>query len=338
MRRCFAAGMIGLAIACAWPAAAQELPAADPAAAQSPIRDLDTLVVSGVQPGPGMWKVSKGDHTLWVLGTLSPLPKRMQWESRDVEAVIAQAQEVIDPPGLTVDAKLGFFQGLALTPKLLGARKNPDGQTLQQVVPAHMYARWHVLKRKYIGSDSGIEKWRPMFAAMELYGEAIEDNGLRLGGVVSPVLKRATKEHDVPRTSTLVTVMIEDPKVALQEFRESRLDDLDCFGKTMQRLESDLGAMRERANAWAIGDIAALRALPFGDQYEACMRAGTQAGPLRKRAGDLEAQIERSWMAAAEQALTNNAVTFATLPMRELLKPDGYLAKLQAKGYAVEAP
>jgi hypothetical protein len=43
-------------------------------------------------------------------------------------------------------------------------------------------------------------------------------------------------------------------------------------------------------------------------------------------------------MAAAEAALRDNASTFALLPISELLKPDGYLAKLQARGYEVEAP
>ena len=45
--------------------------------ASSPISDMDAIVVTGVQPGPGMWKVSQGDHVMWVLGTQSPLPKQM---------------------------------------------------------------------------------------------------------------------------------------------------------------------------------------------------------------------------------------------------------------------
>ena len=43
---------------------------------------LEAVVVTGVQPGPGLWKVSKGEHVLWILGTLSPLPNQMQWDSR----------------------------------------------------------------------------------------------------------------------------------------------------------------------------------------------------------------------------------------------------------------
>jgi len=49
------------------------------------VPELETVLVTGVQPGPGMWKVSKGEHVLWVLGTLAPLPKHISWQSHDVQ-------------------------------------------------------------------------------------------------------------------------------------------------------------------------------------------------------------------------------------------------------------
>ena len=49
-----------------------------PPSAQSgdAIAELEPIVVSGVQPGPGLWKVSRGGHVLWVLCVLSPVPRR----------------------------------------------------------------------------------------------------------------------------------------------------------------------------------------------------------------------------------------------------------------------
>jgi hypothetical protein len=52
---------------------------AQAAGADDGIRTEAAVVVSGAQPGPGLWKVAKGDHVMWVLGTQSPLPKHMQW-------------------------------------------------------------------------------------------------------------------------------------------------------------------------------------------------------------------------------------------------------------------
>ena len=178
-----------------------------------------------------------------------------------------------------------------------------------------------------------------MFAAMALYEEAIDDAGLATGGIVGPVLARAAKAHKLKQTAPTVRIVIQDPKAALSEFRASHLDDIDCFSKTLDRIETDLEAMRARANAWAVGDVQALRALPYGDQNEACLKAALQAGAVRRRSGvDVDAELEQRWLAAAEQALAGNKVTFATLPMRELLRGDGYIAKLQARGYLVEAP
>lgn len=303
------------------------------------IRDMAAVVVTGVQPGPGMWKVSKGEHVLWVMGTLTPLPKGMNWLSRDAEAVIAQADEVLDPPGLTFDSDIGRFRAVLMIPSLLKARKNPDGRPLNQVLPAPLYARWSVLKARYLGRDAGVEKWRPVFAAQELYQAALKKSGLTQSGVVGPVVDKLAKAHGTKRTSTLVKIKIENPKEAIKEFSSSALADTDCFEKTIARLESDLPMMAARANAWSIGDVEALRALPYDDQNRTCINAFLESGIAQKRGmDDMPQRVEAGWLSKAEAALATNKVTFATLPIATLLRPDGYLSKLQARGYVVEAP
>lgn len=323
-------------ITLATPALAQTPPIAP---AQETIRDIDTVVVSGVQPGPGMWKVSRGEHVLWILGTLSPVPKNMSWLSRDVEATIAQSQEVLEPPSASIGTDLGMFRSLLLVPSALKARRNPDDKSLREVVPADLYARWLPLKARYIGSDRGVEKWRPVFAAQELYEAAMRRSDLALKGIVWPVVERSAKEHKVKITSSKVELKIKDPKAVLKDFANTTLSDTDCFAKTLSRIEGDIEAMRARANAWAIGDIEALRALPQGDQYEVCLRAVAASGVAQRLGfGDLRERVIQSWLANADKALLNNRVSFASLPIAELLKPDGYLARLQARGYDVEAP
>lgn len=330
--------LTGLLAIFGMPAFAQAA-AAEVEPAASEIRDLDTVVVTGVQPGPGMWKVSKGDHVMWVLGTLSPLPKKMTWRSQDAGEVIARSQEMLDVPYATIDADVGFFRRLALLPSLLGARKNPGDATLQEVLPADLYARWKVLKEKYIGRDSSAEKWRPIFAAYELYSAALRKSGLTDASVVAATVRKQAKKHDVKLTRPSIRVTVADPKAAIKDFRAAPLDDIECFRKTMDHLETDLASMTARANAWAIGDVEALRALPYSNQFETCWKALTEASFARKRGlDDTEQRVKQAWLDAAETALTNNQTTFAVLPITQLLKPDGYLARLQARGYLVEAP
>ena len=312
---------------------------ASPAGDDAGIVDMDAVVVSGRQPGPGMWKVSKGDHVLYILGTLSPLPRRMEWVSDAVEGTIARSQAVIDPPAVKLDADVGFFRGLALLPSLLKARRNPDGRSLQEVVPPDLYARWTVLKARYIGHDGGVEKWRPVFAAQKLYEAAIDKSGLSQKDVVGRVVRKAARKHGVPRLDTTVEVKIADPKGALKSFRETALADTDCFARTMVRIERDLDDMRARANAWAIGDVAALRDASFDSQYAACTRAFTQSALAERFGlGNLRARIAEKWLSTARKAIADNPVSFATLPIPLLIRPDGFIARLRKEGYTVEEP
>ena len=303
------------------------------------IRTEATVIVDGAQPGPGMWLVRNGAHDLWILGTLSPLPAKMQWQSKQVEEVIANAQEVIRPPSVSLDVKAGFFQKLTLLPAMLGARKNPDGRRLEQVVSPASYARWKVLKARYIGSDGGIEKWRPLFAAQELYQEAMKQSGLDNGKSVWPVITAAIEAHHPSVTVVKEEIVVKDPKPLLKEWSKTTLDDIACFDNTMTRIETDLDAMRARANAWATGDMAALQSLPPPYQWESCSNAITEAG-IGKRLGfgDANQKVRDKWRVAADAALNKNAVTFAAINMKDLVGPNGFLAKFKAKGYTVLAP
>jgi hypothetical protein len=295
------------------------------------------VVVSGALPGPRLWKVSRDGHVMWVLGGLAPMPKGMEWAPGKTAARLREARVVLRPPAVKVDADVGFFGGLMLLPSAMAARKNPDGKTLSQVLPPPVYARWLPLKQRYLGRDRGVEKFRPVFAAGELWEAAIERSGLTTDDLVWPRIADIVKETRPDVRRPTVKIKLEDPKKMLKQFRGTALDDTACFERTLARLEGDLDAMRQRANAWAVGDIDALRALPYVDSAQACQDAFFNAAIVKERGmGDLDARAEAAWLAEAEKALREAPVTFATLPMRELLAADGYLAKLRARGFTVE--
>jgi uncharacterized protein YbaP (TraB family) len=298
---------------------------------------VEEVVVSGEQPGPGLWKVSKGTHVLWILGTLTPLPKRMMWRSGGVEKIIAQSQEIIGQE--QVSPNVGFFRGITLIPSLLHARLNPDGATLKEILPAPLYARWLKLKLAYIGNDSGIEKWRPMFAAIRLYQRTIDRSDLTQSNIVRPVVEKAAREHDVKITKLKVKVDVGNPRQTIKDFAQTpRSQDIACLAATIERLETGLDKMKLRANAWAVGDLDTLERLPAPDQVEKCVEAFTSGPGLQEKLNAGRNLFYDEWLAAADRALTSNQVTFATLPMSELLGTDGRLAKLKARGYSVEPP
>ena len=67
---------------------------------------IEEVQVSGERPGPGLWKIRRGENTVYVLGTTSPLPRKMKFRSRELEKVLSEAGLFI-PTRPSVDVKAG---------------------------------------------------------------------------------------------------------------------------------------------------------------------------------------------------------------------------------------
>src|SRR5262245_58982631 len=222
---------------------------------------LDEVLVSGVYPGPGLWKITRAEdvtgHALWIVGEPPPLPKRMTWKSQDIEAVALASQEILldSSVRLNTDEKIGFFRGVTLLPAALEARRNPDDAKLDEVLPPDLYARWLVQKKLYLGHESGVESWRPLFASQRLLKAALKDLDLREGGVVWDVLEELAREHKIKVTRPAKNLVFKrtDVRTKLKEFSRESLQDVECFGTTLSLAEAlaDTETQKARARAWA---------------------------------------------------------------------------------------
>lgn len=301
---------------------------------------MDTVEVVARVTGPGLWEVRKGEHVLWILGTQSPLPRRFEWVSDELDARLAESTLLIAPPSVQFDAGVGRLRALTLVPSLMRARRNPDAQTLEQVVGPELYARWQPLKQRYLGRNRKVETWRPLFAALELWREAIEDARMTGSGPIWRAVSKSAKKLKLPIETPQVKVEIVDAKATIRSFAQSPMDDLECFSRTLERLETDIEAMRERAEAWAVGDLESLRALPFSDQNQACQNAVLTASMGEQNSiADLPQRLRGVWLDMAEEALAEQRSSVAVLSIGILLDPDSNLLQaLQERGYEVRAP
>lgn len=289
MREASFAAMLGLAAVLAAGVARADGPRAPPPGAGAVV-EMAPVVVTGAQPGPGLWRVSRDGHVLHILGTQSPLPGDIQWQADEVRQVLAEAGAVLQAPEVGVKADVGLLRGLVLVPAAYRAMRNPGGRSLQQVLPPDLYARWSRLKARYLGRERGIGKRRPAIAAYQLYRAAREEHGLRADGdrVVWPLIASVVDTRGLQPVATGVEIKVEDPRRALAEFRAEPLwpQDLECFRRTLDLVEHQLPQAVRRANAWATGDIAALRAMPDdGGQASACLAAWMASDTARRRAG-----------------------------------------------------
>lgn len=321
------------------------LPAFGPVAAQpasppsAPVVDMATVQVTGEQPGPGLWKVTGPQgHVLWILGTVSPLPARVDWRSDEVERTIAGVDHVLGDPGFGLDAKIGFFKGLTLLPLAMKTARDPQGRTLDQTLPAPTYARWLALKKTYLGNDRGVEKDRPLVASGRLYQAFLKENGLRENKPVKEALKRAYKARGLEPEDVQVKLKVDDLRGTLKELQATEVDDRACFERTLDAVEFQAPVLRERANAWALGDIAALRRLSTSSMAQTCREMFQDSDFVRRRGwNNLPQQVRARWLQGADAALSRHAGTFATVPV-SLLLGEGYLDALAQRGYQIEAP
>jgi hypothetical protein len=299
------------------------------------------IVVTGRRPGPGVWKVSKDGHVMWVFGLYSPLPKNMEWDASRVERLVAQSQALLMPP--SAEAHVGFLKGLTLLPqmpRLIGIQNNPDGATLQEVLPPEVYVHWTSLKARYIGDDKDVERLRPIFAAQRLQRAGRDHSGLSSKADVRERIVQIAKANKVRLAQSGFAMELDNVGQALTDFKQNRLNDAACLARTLDSLEQDLDAMQQRANAWANGNIADIQGLDFSTRDNACDDAILGSVAVQNNAGlrSMRERLRESWLAAAEKQLAANSSTFALLEMKDVFDPNGYLALLQARGYTVESP
>ena len=293
---------------------------------------IEEVVVEGRHEGPRMWIVRKGDHTLWILGTISPLPKKMVWQPDAVQEVLKQTQEVV-PAWPTYGIGANPITALRVYIEWRRLQKPPDKLPLRAALPPELYARVAALKARFDPHDDKLEQMRPMLAARQLLARGLDASGLAVQNEVQQeVLKLARAQGVRVHQDKL---KIEDPVGVLKDVSATPLaGEVACLNSVVTLLETDVSLMQARARAWALGDVDALRRLPYAEDRTACVAAVSTSERVRA----LIARAQDDWLIAVQDSLTRNRGTLALQSMDRLLGEHGALAALRARGYQVEGP
>jgi uncharacterized protein YbaP (TraB family) len=296
-------------------------------AQQAPPSLMDEVVVTGERTGPGMWHVHHGSAQLWILGSLSPLPKGITWKANEVERVLDSTNRVLVPKPLEIGI-VRILWLLITERKLLMVQ---GGKRLKDVLPPTLYARFAPLRTKYTDEPDKWERYRPIIATAFLQQAAFHQVGLSARLDLGAAVRTLAKKHHVPVDEVKIAG-VGDVLEALKTMQPST--ENTCVEASLVTIESGLPRLIDRAQAWATGNVERIENLPEPAEVNACL-AALDTGA---KTGDLIARVRRTWLDSMERSLQGSGVTLAVVNMDMLLGHAGLLEELRTKGYEVEAP
>ena len=296
-------------------------------AEDAPAQVLDEVVVTGERTGPEMWHVHREASDLWILGSMSPLPKGITWRSKQFEQVLEHTNQVVIPKPFEVG--IARILWLLITERdILLVR---GGKRLKDVMPPALYARFSVLREQYHESSDKWEHYRPIIAAAFLQRTVFHAVNLSTQLDLGAAVRMLAEKHKV-RVEELKIAGVHDALDALKTMPPAT--ENACVEASLVTMEKDLSRLRDRADAWASGNIERIRSLREPSEVDAC-RAALDAGT---GAAELIATVRRTWVDNMDHYLHRDGVTVAVVNMDMLLEKGGILDELRAKGYAIEGP
>ena len=303
---------------------------------QAPVdRFEEEILVTGKPPGPPLWRVTKGDHVLWILGYPEWVPDDLLWQSDFVEHVLARSSQYLTSPGVAVTTSnpVKVIRGLK---QFRRTRRIPDRGTLEDLLPEDLYQRFLETRLRYAPKRDALDSLRPSVAAKELFDSAAESAGLERGRTIHRAIEKRARKHNVKEMPTVLSERHKDSTLldAMEEMSAGA--ERTCLQARLQGLDARLEVHTRLASAWAEGDLASLRAHPGDSATEAC--DFRRLAPHPEELNQIESRSWELWLENADRALSNNGSTFAILPLGDLLRPDGPLSRFRERGYDVLEP
>lgn len=291
--------------------------------------ELEVVVVTGVQPGPGLWKVTSGNNELWILGEVSPFTRKVKWQPREFDKLLRTSQELL------LDFSGYWEADKADMAVYRRAEKLPKGTTLRDLIPPELHARVYATAKLY-GVNS-LEEVYPFAATNRIVGGALKSFDM------SAFSARFSAEKMGKKWGVKTTYYwTAEPTVPDRLRLWQQPANVACLEQLVDLIGDGGDGVKRLANAWAVGDIEAMRELvPQYSFSRDGLRTGKCAAAMRggeKEARDYTAQRQQGWVAEADRVLKENRRTVAVVLMSELFATDGYLALLRARGYEIAEP
>jgi len=305
-------------------AAALALVASLPLAARAQVPDdpeanlVEELVVNAKLPGPAWWRISDGDTTIYMLGTLASLPKGAAWDTSVLDRRLDGAFAVILPP----EGRAGLTDIPALLK--LRARLKSD-QPLDEAAP-ELAPRLARVRAQLGKKPDAYREWSPLGAGIMIATDYQKTSKLDPGEPERTLGKLARKHRLKAKPAVTYKAM---PVVKAAVRQHTAEVGVTCLEGVLSEAEAGTAAARSAAAAWARGDVRGAIAGPRN--FQRCIRGLPGMVELEKRAMDDE-------VAALTEAMKTPGHAVALFSIRELVAQNGLLDRMRAKGFTVKTP
>src|SRR6202790_5231529 len=216
---------------------------------------LDEIVVTAERAGPGMWHVHRGAASVWILGSISPLPRDITWRSRQVEQVLESTSQVLVQKPLEISIPRILWMLIA-DRKYLMVR---GGQRLKDVLPPDLHARFAAQRSKVGDEADKWERYRPIIAAAFLQQAAFHQVNLSMRLDLGAAMRALAKKHGV-RIEEIKVAGVSDMLEALKTMPAAT--ERTCVESSLTTIESGLPRLVQRAQACAGGNVDRIENLP----------------------------------------------------------------------------
>ncbi len=301
------------------PAMAQTAPDGTASPAPAPDKqwsDITEVVIRAKAPGPAMWRLRRGDSTVWVMGVLHVSPDDVFWDAGRFRRVLTGAHALILPRLIPETEELTKVDV-----------ELPAPQQLRDVVSASAYDHLQtILKRENI-SDLPT-RLEPAWAGVWLLHRVYVAHHINSRIVPSEVVAYANQSGVAVKYVDRHTDQVQ----ARQYFFQGRDIAEACLNDYLDSIDHDLATASLMGKAWATGDVPTILAHHQDPAWVTCFLSQP------KYASIYQGYAVDDMVKTVDDALKTPGKSVAVMPLSDLLRKNGILDRLRAEGVEITSP
>ncbi|HWF64991.1 MAG TPA: TraB/GumN family protein [Rhizomicrobium sp.] len=282
------------------------------------------IVEVEAQPGPAVWHLTRGDSEVWILGTVGAMPDGLKWNKDYLAELLDGARAILMPPRPSI----GVFEGAWFLITNGGKFSLPRGQSLEATLPPDIEPRFASLREK-LGKDVNHYRTDTALRASLRIQEDVTDKLNLSRDEPRDTIRRLASSKRVPSAPVAKYEVLDAARDVL---KLTPAQQQVCLGQSVEDADWELNHAKAAADAWAVGDIKALKANYGESRMADCAIAAVHS------VADIAERDVADYTAAINDALDKPGKTIAVIDIGPLLRKNGVLERLEALHVTIEGP